>query len=224
MGTADSCGDLLRTSGLGDGPHLREGAAASAGLHGFLRKRDHVGRRHHRRQGRLPEGRPDGLRQHLRHGVLFRRGLHRLDAGSARRAHQAKPCRVCRNAAQHQVAGKSIARHLGPGRNAARADDSRPVVARRCAQRRRRHRDDAEAAPGDRSHSVPGRAAGLGRAGDPHLAGRAHDQAQHLKPLGRLGSGQEPGSGPPQADRRLHHLFRDHHRRSAAGPSYDIVD
>ena len=29
------------------------------------------------RQGRLPKGRPDGLWQPLRHGLLFRRGLHR---------------------------------------------------------------------------------------------------------------------------------------------------
>ena len=34
--------------------------------------------RHRRGQGRLSESRPDGLRQPVRHGLLFRPGLHRL--------------------------------------------------------------------------------------------------------------------------------------------------
>ena len=37
-------------------------------------------RRHRRGQGRLSESRPDGLRQPLRHGLLFRPGLYRLRA------------------------------------------------------------------------------------------------------------------------------------------------
>ncbi len=52
-----------------------------------------VRRRHRGGQGRLPEGRPDGLRQPLRHGLVFRRGLHRRQsrpAGHAdRRQHRA---------------------------------------------------------------------------------------------------------------------------------------
>ena len=135
----------------------RAGAAASASVHRPRRQRADDRRRHRRRQGRLPESRPDGLRQHLRNGVLFRRGLHRLDAGAARRAHQAKPRQFGRDTAGHQGAGQQVARDTGPAGTPPEPTTPAAGIARRGARRRRRHRDDAEAAPGDRSHSDDGR-------------------------------------------------------------------
>ena len=123
MGTARRRDHLFRPPRLGDGPDLREGASAAAGVHRPRRQCHHVVGRHRRRKGRLPESRPDGLRQHLRHGLLFRRGLYRFDPGPARRAHQASLAGSGANAARHQGARQQVARDDRPCRNAARADD-----------------------------------------------------------------------------------------------------
>ena len=135
MGAARHCDNLFRPSRLGDRPDLRTGAAASLSVRRSGRQRADDRRRHHRRQGRLPESRPDGLRQHLRHGVVFRRGLYRLDPRPARGADQAKPSQLCRNSAGHHGARQQVARHYGSRRNAARADHARRRIARRSARR-----------------------------------------------------------------------------------------
>ena len=143
-------------SRLGHGADLREGAAPAAGIHRPRRQRADDGRRHRRRKGRLPEGRPDGLRQHLRHGVVFRRGLHRLDAGAARRADQAKPRQFRRTPPSTKAPGnKSLADTGPPERRPWRRPQ--PPHRPRCARRRGHHRDDAEAAPGNRPHPVDSR-------------------------------------------------------------------
>ena len=54
------------------------------------RHRPDVGGRYSGRQGRLSESRPDGLRQPLRHGVVFRRGLHRRQSCAPRHADRRK--------------------------------------------------------------------------------------------------------------------------------------
>ncbi len=83
----------LRPACLGDGADLPRGAAAAGPFRQRGRDRADDRRRHSGRQGRLPESRPDGLRQPLRHGLLLWRGLHRLDPRGAGYS-DAKQCRA----------------------------------------------------------------------------------------------------------------------------------
>ena len=83
MGAAGRRHRHVRSACLGDGGDLPHRAAAAGSFRHRGRDRADDGRRHRRRQGRLPESRPDGLRQPLRDGLLLRRGLHRLDPGAA---------------------------------------------------------------------------------------------------------------------------------------------
>ena len=100
----------------------RAAAATRPLRHGRRRDADDR-RRHRRRQGRLSESRPDGLRQPLRHGLLFRPGLHGLRAGAPRRADRGKP----RPGPLRRGVRRPVARAAGrgPRRHAAAASAGR---------------------------------------------------------------------------------------------------
>ena len=116
-------GAQLRAARLGDGAHLRAGAAAARTLRQRRRCGADDGRRHLCWQGRLPKSRPDGLRQPLRHGVLLRAGLHRLDADPPR-----SPDRGAHRAgAVRQAVRRTVARSAGGGPHR----DARTVAAGR---------------------------------------------------------------------------------------------
>ena len=87
MGAARGRDPHLRAARLGDDRDLPHGATAARALRRRGRNGAHDGRRHRGRQGRLPESRPDGLRQPLRHGLLLtaRTTPPRPWCGSARR-------------------------------------------------------------------------------------------------------------------------------------------
>ena len=111
--------------------------------------RSDVGRRYPGGQGRLPEGRPHGLRQPLRHGVVFRRGLHGRQPRPARHADRRQYRQGARSArrwrhlpAEDQAAVKAAMQVELQGIDLTQAgrDRSRalwPRRSRRCAARSR---------------------------------------------------------------------------------------
>ena len=139
------CDREFRPVCLGDGADLRTRRAATGPLRHDRRRNGHDRRRHRRRQGRISESRPDGLREPVRDGLLFRPGLYGVRAGASGRADRGKSRPGPFRGGIRQPVGRAAGRY--PRHHAAAASGGRSHPAGSHDPRRsgRRHRDLAAA-------------------------------------------------------------------------------
>jgi hypothetical protein len=154
MGLAGSCRREFRDPRLDDRPHLQGRSALSRPVCYLRRHGSDVGGRHGGRQGRLPESRPDGLRQSLWHGVVFRGGLHGRQSCAPRHP---DPGQHRQGEWRQSVVGTDNgATRFGQSGDAGRAARRRSDQASRCHPRSSGHRDH-RASERDRAVSAASR-------------------------------------------------------------------